>query len=261
MKLRRALQILLALALIVGLGVVGWHQLDYIRGESDYHEASQTAAVPPLEVVPLPEEGEQAPPDPNFDLLADVDLDSLRETNEDVRGWIVIPDTALSYPVVQCGDNRYYLNHTWKGKRNSAGAIFLEWQVSGDFDDFSTLIYGHRMRNETMFGTLREYKDIEYWRQHPSVYLVHDGGIGRYDIYAAFEAGVRSQVYRLAFPKREDKEEFIAYGLENSAIDTGLAPSADSRIITLSTCTGRGHATRWVVQAVLTEELFSPRAG
>lgn len=254
MKVRRAVTILLALVLIVCLGVVGWKQLDYMRGAADYSEASQVAAVPRLETVPLPEQGEKAPPDPNFDLLTDVDLESLREVNEDVRGWICIPDTALSYPVVQCGDNQYYLNHTWKGKRSSAGAIFLEWQASGDFSDFATLIYGHRMNNETMFGTLREYKEEELWREHPSIYLVHDGGVCRYDIYAAFEAGIKTQVYRLTFPERADREEFIAFGLENSALQTGVQPSPDSKIITLSTCTGRGHATRWVVQAVLTEE-------
>lgn len=261
MKIRKLLMVLLSLILIVSLAVVGWNQLDYLRGAADYSEALQVAAVPRLETVPLPEQGEPPPPDPNFDLLADVDLDSLREVNEDVRGWIVIPDTPLSYPIVQCGDNQYYLNHTWMDKRSSAGAIFLEWQASGDFSDFATLIYGHRMNNETMFGTLREYKDVEFWRAHPSIYLIHDGGVCRYDIYAIHEAGITSPVYYLAFPDRAAKEEYIAYGLEHSVIETGVRPSPDSRIITLSTCTGRGHATRWVVQAVLAQTYPFPDEG
>ena len=256
MKVRKVLAVLLILVLIVSLSVVGWTQLNYIQGAADYDEAAEVAAVPDLTPVRLPtaESGEPAPRDPNFDLLADIDLDSLREVNEDVRAWIVIPDTTLSYPVVQCGDNQYYLNHTWKGKRNSGGAIFLEWQASGDFSDFATLIYGHRMNNDTMFGTLREYKDIDFWRQHPSVYLIQDDRISRYDIYAAHEAGITSPVYHLAFPTRTDQEEYISFGLENSVIDTGITPSPDSKIITLSTCTGRGHATRWVIQAVLAEQ-------
>ena len=252
MKIRKIIAIVLALVLVVCLGVVGYRQWDYMKSKSDYSEASDEASVPELRTVPVPEPGEPEPPDPNFDLLADVDLESLREVNPDVRGWIMIPDTALSYPVLQYSDNRYYLNHTWKNTRNSAGAIFLECMCSGDFSDFSTLIYGHRMNNETMFGTLKEYKDLEFWKEHPRVYIVHDGGINRYDIYAAFEAGVTSDVYRLAFPKREDQINFIAFGLQNSVIDTGVSPSPDSQIITLSTCTERGHSTRWVVQAVLT---------
>lgn len=255
MKKRKVLTVLLALVLTISMGVVGWHQLDYLRGKSDYKEASQIAEVPQLEALPLPGPGDAASPDPNLVLLADVDLEALREINEDVRGWICIPGTALSYPMVQCGDNSYYLNHTWKGKRSSTGAIFLEWQSSGDFSDFSTLIYGHRMNNETMFGTLREYQDPEFWREHPSIYLVHDGGIFRYDIYAAFEAGIKTQVYRLTFPEQADKEEYIAFGLECSVVSTGIKPLADNKLITLSTCTGRGHATRWVVQAVLTEQM------
>lgn len=253
MRIRKLLIVLLSLILIISLAVIAWNQVDYLRGAADYSEAIQVAAVPPLETVPLPEQGEPPPPDPNLDLLTDVDLDSLREVNEDVRGWIIIPDTPLSYPMVQCGDNQYYLNHTWMGKRSSAGAIFLEWQASGDFSDFATLIYGHRMNNETMFGTLREYKSADFWREHPSIYLILDGGVCRYDIYAVHEAGVTSPVYSLSFPDQAAREEYIAYGLEHSSFETGIYPTADSRIITLSTCTGQGHATRWVVQAVLSE--------
>ncbi|MCI8302181.1 MAG: hypothetical protein HFF68_05400, partial [Oscillospiraceae bacterium] len=72
-----------------------------------------------------------------------------------------------------------------------------------------------------------------------------------YDIFAAYEVGIREIVYRLDIEEAGLQEELIRYGLDHSAIDTGVVPTAEERILTLSTCTGSGHATRWVVQAVL----------
>ena len=248
MKIRRALKLLLALVLAVCLLALGGRQVEYFRGQADYSRAKNMALLPRLR--PAPRAGE---PDPNFALLAELDLAALQGVNPDVKGWIVIPDTPLSYPLLQGGNNQYYLNHTWQGNRNPMGAIFLDSNAGPG--DFSTLIYGHRMHNETMFGSLAEYRDLEYWRAHPSVYLVSGEGISRYDIYAAYEAEVQSVTYRLAFPSEEDRKAFIAYGLERSLIDTGLTPSPDGSFLTLSTCTNRGYATRWVVQGVLSEHI------
>ena len=150
----------------------------------------------------------------------------------------------------QRADNDYYLNHTWKNERNSVGAIFMECKVQGDMSDFNTIVYGHRMRNLSMFGSLRYYNDLEYLKEHPSVYVAVDGAVYRYDIYAAYEVGLQTITYRLDVDTPEEKEECIRFGLESSVIDTGVVPTAEDKILTLSTCTGRGHATRWVVQAV-----------
>ena len=170
-NLRRLAVLLLALILLGSGGYLLWKQLDYQAGAADYAEAAETAAVPQLRAVPVPEQGEPAEPDPNPGLLAEVDLDSLRAVNEDLQAWITIPDTLLSYPVVQCGDNQYYLNHTWQDKRSSVGAIFLECKCAPDFSDFNTIVYGHRMNNESMFGILHSYQEEEFWRTHPTVYV------------------------------------------------------------------------------------------
>ena len=104
-----------------------------------------------------------------------------------------------------------------------------------------------------MFGILHSYQEEEFWRTHPTVYVVTDGGVRVYDIYAAFEVGIQEIVYRLDIEETGREQELIDFGLEHSVIDTGVIPDAGSQILTLSTCTGRGHATRWVIQAVLRE--------
>ena len=249
-NVRRVLAAVLLAVLAVSGGYIAWKSLDYQKGGEDYAEAVEVAGLelpeelPPARTQDAPQTGEEkgepaAEQDPWAAALAQVDLDALRQVNGDVVGWIAIPGTVLSYPVVQTGDN------------SSVGAIFLEHTAEADLSGFHTLIYGHRMRNGTMFGSLRDYRSADYWREHPSVYVTMGGQVLIYDIFAAYEVGIREIVYRLDIEEAGLQEELIRYGLDHSVIDTGLVPTAEDRILTLSTCTGSGHATRWVVQAVL----------
>lgn len=185
--------------------------------------------------------------------LADIRLEALQEVNDEVAGWIEIPGTEVSAPVMRGGDNQFYLTHDWRKKENTAGAIFLECENDPSLNSFHTIIYGHRMRSGTMFGSLKYYKNPEYWQEHPAVYVAIESGIYRYDIFAAYEAGLEDLVYRLNLSGRE--ERFIRYCLENSVLDTGIVPGASDRILTMSTCTSNNHSRRWVVQGCL-EEIY-----
>lgn len=253
----RALTAVLALVLLVSGGYIAYKTLDYQKGAEDYDNAAKAAGLPrrltPPEEFAPEEELEQVRYDPYAALLNATDLDALREINGDVIGWITIPETDLSYPLLQGGDNRYYLNHTWSGERNSAGAIFLECQCAPDFSDFNTIVYGHRMNNTLMFGSLRGYQEEGYWKEHPSVYIVDDENVYRYDIFAAFQARVEDAPYQLKLRREEDKEAFLQFSLERSVFQTDVEPTAEGRVLTLSTCvSGTGRSpTRWVVQAAL----------
>lgn len=260
-KVVKALKIVLGLVLAVAVAVVLCRQVQYAGGRSDYDQAAELAGLSGSEAPFATAPGESLAPEqtPAADeapaRLEELDLAALQQVNSDVVGWISIPDTELSYPVLQGEDNQYYLEHTWRKQRNGMGAIFLDCRFDPGLTDFYTLIYGHRMHNATMFGSLARYEDAAYWQEHPSVYLVNEGGVNRYDIFAAFEAGVDSDVYRRGFSQTQDREVFITWCLEQSVIDTGVRPTAGGRIITLSTCTrSGGAATRWVVLAALEEE-------
>lgn len=105
------------------------------------------------------------------------------------------------------------------------------------------------MNNGTMFAPLREYTDQDFWRDHPYVYVADGARVYRYEIFAAWEAGVTSIVYAVD----GDRQRLLDSFLGASQIDTGLVPGTEDTLLTLSTCTGNGHATRWVVQAVLAQ--------
>lgn len=189
--------------------------------------------------------------DPHIQTLADMDLEALREVNPDVVGWILIPDTVINYPLMQGTDNDYYLKYTWDGKRYAVGSIFLEYLTNPDFTDFNTIIYGHNMNNGSMFASLREYRNQEYWEKHPYVYIRSDQGVYRYEIFSSYLAKVDSNTYGIQFSSENTKIRFLDQILQDSVIDTGITPETTDRVLTLSTCSGRGHTTRWVVHARL----------
>lgn len=264
-KKRRILNIILILALIAGLVVFGRNQHQNYLGRLVYDEAimiadAEASGESVLSENPAPEAPKKEawkpgpmPDDPYIEELLNVDLASLQEENEDVLGWICIPDSKINYPLLQWTDNDFYLKHTWKQTKNFAGSIFMECQNSPDFSDFNTIIYGHNMNNGDMFGGLRKYHGSKYLKEHPSVYILNEYGVFRYDIFAVQKAGVESVVYRMQIDSDQKKQEVIRFAKDYSTIETDIYPTIDDRILTLSTCSGQGYKNRWVVMAVLNE--------
>lgn len=268
MKKRKILMAVLALVLLLSTVMLLRSAADYKKGEEIYAEAQQLVELPELPAFQpapaVPQPAEPAPPaasapeepepvyiDPYADALRAMDFTALREVNPEVLGWILIPDTVVSYPLLQHADNDYYLKRTWKTWRSAVGSIFLECRSSADLSDFHTVIYGHNMNNGSMFGSLKKYKALDYWAKHPKVYLTTDGGSFAYEIFAAYEVSTEGLTYRIGFGDDSEKQAFLDFCMAQSVIDTGVVPTTADRIVTLSTCTGRGHSTRWVVQAVL----------
>ena len=107
------------------------------------------------------------------------------------------------------------------------------------------------MKDGSMFASLRKYAAEQYWRDHPYIYIANSEGVCRYEVFSAYRARVDSYTYGLGFERQQDKESFIQMLLQNSQIDTGIRPEATDRILTLSTCSGMGYTTRWVVNARL----------
>ncbi|MBQ8512509.1 MAG: class B sortase [Clostridia bacterium] len=214
------------------------------------------------ETETAPPETEPAETEPEIDeyaqqLLA-TDLAPLREKNDDVIGWIAVPGTYISYPLMQGEDNTHYLYYSWEGWWNWSGSIYLDYRSSSDFTDFHSIIYGHRMSNDTMFNALKNFADPTFAAENPSVYILTEDGVRRYDVFAAYETAVDgTHSYRLGLEKPEDQQKFIDYCRRNSAISTDLAPSSEDgdRILTLSTCAVSGDMDyRWVVHFVLAYE-------
>lgn len=252
--------ILLAGVMVVSLGMAAYNLLEYRRGEEYYDRASQLAGLdqelPHLQLA-QPPEGPERNDDPWITtLISGLDLSALQEINEDVKGWILIPGTEVSYPYVQAQDNLYYLRRTWQGDRNISGSIMLEHTNHSDLNDFHTILYGHNMRDGSMFSCLPSYQDAAYREEHPSIYLAKEDGVRRYEVFSVYEAYLDNIVYRLDLVEEGMEQELIDYALEHSVVDTGVVPQQGERLLTLSTCTDSARSKRWVILAVLREEVF-----
>ena len=269
-NVRKVLRAILAVVFIVSTFLMLRQWMDNSSADASYNDAMEIAMQAKEEIPEAPQPTEAVldvtePPtepvtywvpvpvedDPVIEEMELINITALKETNEDVLGWIRIPDTKIDYPLMQGDDNDFYLEHTWQTEPKSVGSIFLEHLNSPDLTDFNTIVYGHNMRNDSMFGQLDNYSHEEFWKTHPYVYIATEAGVFRYEVFAFFQPAIDSATYTMN-PQRDDtKQEFINFSLESNWLDTGIVPPITDRILTLSTCTGRGYSNRNVVQARL----------
>ncbi len=186
-----------------------------------------------------------------------LDWNELAKVNPDIYAWIYIPGTQVDYPVLQHPtDNTYYLNYNMNGTRGYPGCIYTEKENSKDFTDFNTIMYGHNMRNKTMFETLHYYEDKAFFVNNPYVYVYRGDRVLVYEIFAAYIAGNEHILYSYDFQTQEGRQNYvdqIEKGTSGNLRDD-VEVTADSHILTLSTCISGKAKNRYLVQAVLLNE-------
>ena len=180
-----------------------------------------------------------------------VDFEGLAAINSQVVGWIFGPGTVISYPVVQSADNSYYLHRMFTGEANGSGCIFLDAACAADFSGGHSIIYGHHMKNGTMFASLGEYADQAYYEAHPYFQLATPKGNWRVDIFSAYVADVGQEAWQVEIGDGKYREDWLQKVRSRSAIQTQEAPKEGERILTLSTCSYEFEDARFVVHGVL----------
>ena len=177
-----------------------------------------------------------------------IDFDSLQEINPDVIGWLEMEAVdTINYPIVQGEDNDYYLHRTFQGTDNFAGSIFMDYMNKSNFGQRNTIIYGHNMKNGSMFGSLKDYRDQEVYNKSPYFWIYTPTRIYKYEIFSCAEVDKFGQNYQITFQDKEDFQEFIYHAQDQSLYDTGVDVDYTDTVVTLSTCTGN-EATRFIVQ-------------
>ena len=184
-----------------------------------------------------------------------IDFESLTAEYPDIYAWIRIPGTKVDYPIVQSeGDNEYYLNHTIDGKKRTEGSIYTENYNSKDFMDPNTIIYGHNMKNGTMFKTLHKYKDKKFLLDNSEIFIYQKDRVLKYKIFAAYVSDNKHLLFKYDFEDENIFENYLNNVLTkrdmSSNINTNVDVTASDKIITLCTC-NNNDAQRYLVQAVL----------
>lgn len=174
------------------------------------------------------------------------ELRPIYQLNRDLVGWITIPETVIDYPVVQCANSDYYLDHDFYGNRNVNGQIILDSNCDPYTPSYNLVVSGHKMRNGSMFGGLTEYASARYWREHPCVEFDTLMARKRYIVFAAFlsanydedEKGFR---YNVDLQYRIEVERWLDEIRENQLYDTGVDARYGDEFLTLTTCSRNHH--------------------
>jgi len=190
----------------------------------------------------------------------DIDFDALWAINKDIYAYIEIPGTDISYPIAQSKtDNSYYLNYTIEGMKGLPGSIYTENYNTKEFGDRNTLIYGHNMKNGTMFAQLYNYSDTTFFDKNQYVYIYLPDKTLKYQIFAAVIFDDRHILGTFDCTKVQRFKDYLTeiYSLQNSLCQYNNSVKVDEndKIITLSTCMPNDMPNnRWLVEAVLVEE-------
>ena len=181
-----------------------------------------------------------------------VDFAALQAINEDVVGWIYIPDTRVNYPIVQGENNDQYLYHLLTGEYNSSGSIFLDADVPADFSGQNSIIYGHNMKNKSMFGDMVEYKKQAFFDAHPTAMLMTPEKNYYVHLFSGYVTDSWGDAWEKAFGDVEF-ETWLTNVKEKSRFDSDVVPTSQDKVFTFSTCTYDTHDARFVVHGILEE--------
>ena len=169
--------------------------------------------------------------EPNRSILA------LRERNADTLGWLTVPGTNIDYPFVQTENNSDYLTQNIDKERASAGTLFLDYRNEPGLMSFNSLIYGHHMRNGSMFGSLQSFDDTVFFDEHPlgTLYLAYD--TCDFEIFAYMVAHADNAIiYDTIDLDAKAQQIYFQYIVENARNYRDIALVPGDRILTLSTC-------------------------
>lgn len=182
---------------------------------------------------------------------------TLHDKNSDYWGWIKIEGTNLSYPVMYTpSEPEYYLHHDFNGNYSSRGVPFLDGRCTDDSGNY--IIYGHHMKDGSMFSPLLSYADQEFYVAHPTILLSTENGLDTYTILAAFYSKIYSiedsnvfRYYQYTDIKNHDTFDDYINQVKSAAIyDTGVVAEKGDQLLTLSTCSYHEKNGRFVVVAV-----------
>lgn len=241
--LRKMLFILCVLGAGICIGFLAHYYMKLHKNEQIYEELQNTRQTENPETSGETEISEKA-------LQIPIDFEALRQVNPEIYAWIEIPGTEVNYPIVQSAtDNGYYLNHTIEGVAGYPGAIYTEGVNSKDFSDFNTLIYGHDMEDGSMFGGLYRFEDEEYLKAHETLVIYTPEHRYTYRIFKALTYDDRHILGFFDFSDKKQREEFLT-----SISNTDSAVTADSHLLTLSTCIADQPEHRLLVEAVFVDE-------
>lgn len=188
-----------------------------------------------------------------------LDWEMLKKENEDIYAWIYVPGTQIDYPVLQHPSNdNYYLGYNLDGSPGYPGCIFSQSYNRKDFTDPLTVLYGHNMKNGSMFGDLHEFEDNEFFEENSYIYIYTSEKNLVYEIFSACAVSDELLLYKYDTTTEKGMQQFIEDMTNvremNAHVRSEVQTLIEDHYLTLSTCIKGKSNQRWLVNGVLVEE-------
>lgn len=171
------------------------------------------------------------------------------QMNNDLVGWVRIPGTAIDYPVVKTDNNDFYLNHNIHKQPARAGTIFMDFRNSGTAKEPHTILYGHNMKDGSMFRDLMKYKEKDFFNKNSIIEFDTLYEKMKWEIFSVYVTATDFNYIQTYFPTRNDFGIFLNSIKERSLFKRDIVVAVEDKILTLSTCSYEFTDARFVVHA------------
>ena len=242
-----------AITFIVAVYMLADIFMEYKKGVDIYESIGESVLVPVEKATGGESKDSNREEDEALPFV--YDHEALLAINPEGQGYLYIPSIDLRLPIVQGTDNEYYLNHTFNKVYNGAGALFIDSRIENGISGSNVIIYGHNMKNGSMFAGLTNYKNESFYNQSGNdVFYIYTGDkVREYRIFSAFENDPHGYVYTCNFKTPQQLQEYAGTVKSYSLYDTKVDVSQASQVVTFSTCTSDGER-RIVVQGIYVGE-------
>lgn len=243
-KLSKSGKIILDIILIVAICVAGYSGYQLYIGLKDYSNGKKEYESLTPKVIHKNKEKKETT----------IDWNQLKSINPDIAAWIHLDDSTIDYPVVYTTDNSYYLTHLFDGTENRSGCVFIDANNQHGFTDKNTVMYGHHMRNGTMFADVENYKDASYYSTHKEFHIyTPDGNYVMYPLGGYVTTGADNYV-RYTFSDDNDYLSYVNSFIQKSTFKSDQTIEAGDQTLMLSTCSYDVNDGRYVLIGKLVKE-------
>ena len=174
----------------------------------------------------------------------------LIKINSDLVGWIHLPNTSIDYPVVQTVDNDYYLTHSFEKEESDHGAIYMDYRNIQDSQKMvHTIIYGHYMKDGTMFKSLNNYKTEDYAKKNPYIEFDTLEGPTKWQIFSVYVIRAKNSTLQESFSNEEEYTQYLTMITEKSMENIGVKVTKEDQLLTLVTCSYELKDSRLIIHA------------
>lgn len=249
--MRKLINIILVAIIIVCLSIIGYKYYNYNKDDKLNSEIQDLQPVineaSDLDNNSSGEnDGQDQSKEGNY--VNSANEEELKSINSDYKMWIQIENTNINYPVVQGSDNDYYLKHNFRKESNISGTVFVE--SANDIDnDKNIILYGHNMRNGTMFNNITNYKEESFFNEDNKISIIMNNTLYEYEVFSVYVKNVSEVNLAIGFA---NEDEFINYAYneaDESLYKKDVDFSAEDNLITLVTCSYEFTDARTIVVA------------